>query len=233
MEKTKLLTILISVTLVLTLLNLYGTFNLYGRYDSFTGNVVAEQPSDEPSPTINEPSQPPRIQVNADDDPMKGSKNAPVTIIEFSDFQCPFCAKFFTQTLPLIEENYIKTGKVNLVYRDFPLNFHENAQKSAEAAECADEQGKFWEYHDKIFENQNALDATSLKQYAKDIGLDTGKFDDCLDSGKMVSEIQKDFRDGSSYGVSGTPAFFVNGISVVGAQPYSVFEQIIEQELDK
>src|SRR3989344_6219200 len=89
------------------------------------------------------------IFVSLDDDPVKGDPNAPITIVEFSDFQCPFCERFFTETLPLIEKNYIKTGKVRLVYRDFPLGFHENAEKAAEAAECADEQGKFWEYHDK------------------------------------------------------------------------------------
>lgn len=232
MEKTNLLTILISVTLFLTLVNLYGTFNLYSKFDSITEKIVAE-PETQPTPTINEPQQPSRVQVSADDDPVKGSKNAPVTIIEFSDFQCPYCARFFTQTLPLIEENYIKTGKVKLVYRDFPLSFHQHAQKAAEAAECADEQGKFWEYHDKIFENQNVLDTASLKQYAKDLGLDVTKFDGCLDSGRMASEVQKDFRDGSQYGVSGTPSFFINGINLVGAQPYSAFRQVIEQELNK
>lgn len=232
MEKTKLLTILIGVTLLLTVINLYGTFNLYNKFNFVSGNTAAEQPTNEPLPSINE-QQPLIIQVSADDDPVKGKKNAPVTIIEFSDFQCPFCGRFFAQALPLIEESYIKTGKVKLVYRDFPLSFHQYAQKAAEAAECADEQGKFWEYHDKIFENQNALDTSSLKQYAKDLGLDATKFNSCLDSGKMASEVQKDFKDGASYGVSGTPTFFINGVEVVGAQPYNIFEQIIEQELNK
>lgn len=225
--------VLISITLALTSINLYGTFNLYGKLDSIARKAVAGQQENEPSPDVNKPQLPSGIMVSADDDPSKGSKNAPVTIVEFSDFQCPFCARFYTQILPLMEENYINTGKVKLVYRDFPLGFHTNAQKSAEAAECADEQGRFWEYHNKIFENQNKLDTINLKQYAKDLGLDSKKFDSCLDSGKMASEVQKDFSDGSSYGVSGTPTFFINGIEVVGAQPYTVFQQIIEQELSK
>lgn len=110
-------------------------------------------------------------------------------------------------------------------------HFHENAQKAAEASECADEQGKFWEYHDTIFENQNLIDISSLKKYAADLGLNTAEFDSCLDSGEMASEVQKDFKDGQSYGVQGTPAFFINGIPISGAQPYEVFEQAIESQL--
>ncbi len=177
-------------------------------------------------PTIN-------MKTLADDDPVKGSENAPVTIIEFSDFQCPFCGRFFSQTLPLIESNYIKTGKVKLIFRDFPLGFHQYAQKSAEAAECADEQGKFWEYHDKIFENQAALSSANLKQWASEIGLDTNKFNDCLDSGKMASEVKKDMSDGTAVGIRGTPGFIINGKLVSGAQPFSVFQQIIDAELAK
>lgn len=184
-------------------------------------------------PQTLDPETPPVIEVSIDDDPVKGSDNASVTIIEFSDFQCQFCEKFYTQTLPSIEKNYIETGKVKLVYRDFPLNFHQNAQKAAEASECADEQNKFWEYHNKLFENQNTLDITSLKQYAKDLVLDASKFDNCLDSGQMASEVQKDFQDGTNYGVSGTPAFFINGRLVSGAQPFSAFKEIIDEELAK
>ncbi len=230
MEKIKLLIILVSLTLGLTIINLHSTLNLNEKFDSISGKVVEEKNN---QPTAGEP-QPSRIQVSLDDDPIKGSNNAPVTIVEFSDFQCPFCARFYFQTLPLIEEKYIKTGKVRFVYRDFPLStIHPHAQKAAEAAECADEQGKFWEYHNKLFENQNALDVSSLKQYAKDLGLDMVKFNNCLDSGIMASEVQKDFSDGTSYGVSGTPTFFINGIQIVGAQPYSTFEQVIESELKK
>jgi len=171
--------------------------------------------------------------VSIDDDAIEGNEDAPVTIIEFSDYECPFCERFYSQTLGQIRENYIDTGKVKLVYRDFPLSFHAQAQKAAEAAECAGEQGKYYEMHDKLFGEGVDGGVTSFKQYAKDIGLNTNDFNYCLDSGKMANEVQKDFSDGQNAGVQGTPAFFINGNQVTGAQPYSVFEQVIEQELNK
>lgn len=147
-----------------------------------------------------------------------------------------FLCEVFSADLPQIGKEYIKTGKVNFVYRDFPLSFHKHAQKSAEAAECANEQGKFWEYHDILYGNQSDWSSEGipkLKEYAKKLNLDTKKFDDCLDSGKYFQEVQKDFSDGQKYGVSGTPTFFINGIKLVGAQPYETFKRIIEQELQK
>lgn len=185
----------------------------------------------QPQPT--QPGQPQGGKISTDDDPSKGSEDAKVTIVEFSDYQCPFCGRFARDTLPLIVSEYVDTGKVRIVFRDFPIAGHQNAQKAAEASECADEQGKFWEYHDKLFANQQYLGIVDLKQYAKDLGLDSAKFDQCLDSGKYASEVQKDFQDGQSYGVSGTPTFFVNDIQIVGAQPFSVFKQAIEAELAK
>jgi protein-disulfide isomerase len=172
------------------------------------------------------------VDVKEGDSPSIGDKNAPVTIIEFSDFECPFCERFYTQSYKQIKANYVDTGKVRIVFKHFPLPFHANAQKAAEASECAREQGKFWEMHDKLFENQNAISISSLKGYAADLGLDTSKFNSCLDSGKYASRVQKDASDGSAAGVSGTPSFFINGKSVVGAQPYSVFQQAIEAELN-
>ncbi|HLD72767.1 MAG TPA: DsbA family protein [Candidatus Nanoarchaeia archaeon] len=166
-----------------------------------------------------------------DDDAIKGDKNAPVTIVEFSDYECPFCVKFYSETYSQIEKNYIKTGKVKFIYRDFPLGFHQNAQKAAEAAECAGEQWKYYEMHNKLFEKGVGGGAAGFKQYAKDLGLDQNKFNQCLDSGAMAQEVKKDLADGSKLGVSGTPAFFINGQEIVGAQPYAVFEQIIEQKL--
>lgn len=239
--KPNLLTVLIGITLILTLANLYYTANLQKKIVSLAGGSVlkSENSTTEALKEVqpkqpSQPSQPPsKVEVDTDDDPVKGYENAPVTIIEFSEYQCPFGGRFFKESLPQIEENYIKTGKVKHVFRDFPLSFHQYAQKAAEASECADEQGKFWEYHNKLFENQDALDTNNLKQYAKNLDLDTAKFNDCLDSGKMASEVQKDFNDGSQYGVSGTPTFFINGIKLVGAQPYSAFEQLVEQELNK
>lgn len=242
MDKMKVLTGLVIIVLVLTAVNLYSNFDMNKKLDSITAgskDIVKGEPTaaedTQPSPSANQPqpSQPSKVDVSTDDDPSKGSENAPVTIIEFSDFECPFCGRFFTQTLPQIEENYINDGKVRLVYRDFPLGFHPQAQKAAEAAECADEQGKFWEMHDKLFEDGVSGGVGSFKQYAEDLGLDTAKFNDCLDSGAMASEVQNDMQDGQSAGVSGTPTFFINGQKVVGAQPFSAFENIIDSELLK
>ncbi|MBE0524557.1 MAG: DsbA family protein [Methanosarcinales archaeon] len=221
MERSKLFTVLVTITIFLSLITLLAI------------NLNYKSNSNEELNTPTEPTQEnPKSQFSADDDPVKGSKEAPVTIIEFSDFECSFCASFSLQVLPLIEENYIQTGKVKLVFRDFPLDFHPHAKKAAEASECADEQDKYWEYHNKLFENQNALDIKNLKQYAADLGLDETEFNECLDSGTMTSEVEKDLQDGSGYGISGTPTFFISGIKVVGARPYEVFEQVIEQELN-
>jgi len=167
-------------------------------------------------------------EVSADDDPFLGNENAPITIVEFSDFQCPFCGKFAEETFPDLKSKYIDTGLVKIVFRDFPLvQIHQYAQKAAEASECADEQNKFWEYHDLIFKNQNALTVNDLKKYAFNLGLDTNQFDSCLDSGKYEDEVKKDMQDGINYGVTGTPAFFVNGKLLEGAQPLSAFEELI------
>lgn len=184
------------------------------------------------------------VKVSADDDPMIGDKSAKVTVIEFSDFQCPFCRRYWTQTLPLIKKNYIDTGKVKYVFRDYPLSFHPAAMPYALAAECADEQGKFWEFHDKIFEKQNEqgagtidyIGADAVKKIAADLGLDIEKFNSCFDSEKYKNEVQKDLADGSAAGVSGAPSFFIGNDKkgykiLVGAQPYSAFQAVIEAEL--
>jgi protein-disulfide isomerase len=219
------------------LFNLYATFNLSSKLDAISGRmampVVTEKQGQVQTQKQSEASDvegPKQPSVNRED-PFKGSPDAPVTIVEFSDFQCPYCARFYKNTLPQIEEKYIKTGKVKLIYKDFPLSFHQYAQKAAEAAECADEQGKFWEYHDKLFENQSQLDVASLKRYAAELGLDTQAFNECLDSGKMAAEVQQDFNEGKAKGVSGTPTFFINGQKLVGAQPFEAFERIIEEKL--
>jgi len=178
------------------------------------------------------PTPPAVVAASVDDDPAWGPEDAPVTIIEFSDFQCPFCSRFFVQTYPQIKQEY--EGQVRFVYRDFPLtSIHENAQKAGEAAECADEQGKFWDYHDTLFNNNSALDDASLKSYASQVGLDTATFNQCLDSGKYTEEVQKDYQEGISYGVTGTPAFFINGVTVIGAQPYANFKAAIDAALQE
>jgi len=179
--------------------------------------------------------------VTADDDAFLGNADAPVTMIEFSDFQCPFCRKLWKEVLPQLKKDYIDTGKVKFVYRDFPLSsIHEMAQPSAEAAECADEQGKFWEMHDKLFAEQEkkgqgtiAYTIDDLKKWAGQIGLNTAQFNDCLDTGKYKSEVEKDLADGAASGVQGTPASFINGQLVGGVQPYDNFKKIIEEILAK
>jgi len=169
-----------------------------------------------------------------DDDPVLGFENAPVTIVEFSDYQCPFCARFYLETFPKIKKEYIDTGKVRFIYRDFPLGFHEYAQKSAEASECADEQGKFWEYKGILFEKQaewSSMGITKFRDYASELGLNREDFDYCLDNNIMAQEVQDDLADGGKSGVSGTPAFFIGGELISGAQPFEVFKQKIESLL--
>ena len=187
-----------------------------------------EQPV--PTPTGPQPSGP--IEISADDDPVLGDVNTPITIIEFSDFQCPFCGRFFAETLPLIKQNYVDTGKAKFVYRDFPLSsIHPEATPAAEAAECADEQGKFWEFHNGLFENQASLSTALYQNLAEKYGLDIGQFEQCIGTRKYQSEVQADFSYGSGLGITGTPTVFINGKMIVGAQPYQAFQQAIETEL--
>ena len=230
-------TVYIFVIAVLAILLVVSVFTGgfgFGSNSGTTGNVVNNPtPTPTPTPLPSDNAAPVSAQALIDDDDVKGDKNAPVTIVEFSDYECPFCGRFYSDTYKQIDAEYIKTGKVKFVYRDFPLSFHPQAQKAAEAAECAGEQGKYYEMHNKLFESGVAGGVAGFKQYAKDLGLNSGKFDDCLDSGKMASEIQKDFNDGQNAGIQGTPGFIVNGQSISGAQPYSVFKQVIDAELAK
>ena len=167
-----------------------------------------------------------------DDDPFMGDENAPVTIVEFSDYQCPFCKRFRDQTLDQLKVEYVDTGKVKFVYRDFPLtSIHLYAQKTAEATECADDQGMFWEYHDIIFANPNALDVASLKQHAATLGLNAAEFNECLDSGKYSSEVSNDLSDGQRAGARGTPFFLIGNTVLSGAQPIEAFRSAIDAQL--
>ncbi|MCP5468004.1 MAG: thioredoxin domain-containing protein [Deltaproteobacteria bacterium] len=172
----------------------------------------------------------PRVDVSADDDHFKGAKDAKVTIIEFTDYQCPFCVRV-RPTIEQILKDY--DGQVKYVLRDFPLGFHAQAKKAAEAAQCAGDQGKYWEYSDKLWENQKDLQVPQLKEYAKAFNLDQAKFEQCLDSGKFAQEVAKDMNDGRKAGVTGTPAFFINGQALKGAKPYPAFKEVIDMELMK
>jgi protein-disulfide isomerase len=171
----------------------------------------------------------------SDADRVKGDVDAPVTIIEYSDFQCPYCQRFYEQTLGSIVENYVDSGQVNIVYRHFPLSFHQNAQIAAEASECAGDQDMFWELHDIMFDrgagDGTGLARADLESYASELGMDLDAFSECLDSGKYTEKVENDMATGATQGVRGTPGFLVNGVLVSGAQPYSVFEAAIEAAL--
>ena len=170
---------------------------------------------------------PPRLEVAAEG-PTLGAPKAKVTIVEFSDFQCPFCSRAEATVKEVMK---VYDGKVRLVYRDYPLPFHPQAEKAAEAAHCAGDQGKYWEMHEKLFANQQALEAPALKGYAKDLGLDQAKFDKCLDAGEKTGLVETNRKAGEKVGVTGTPAFFINGYMLSGAQPFEEFKAIIDGEL--
>jgi protein-disulfide isomerase len=182
----------------------------------------------------NAPTEP--VDIKVGNAPVKGDKNAPVTIIEYSDFECPFCGRFHQTTLPQLITDYIDKGKVQFAYKHFPLSFHKNSKNASLAAECAKEQGGdkvFYKYHDILYTNQTSLTVENLKKWAADMGLDTTKFNSCLDTQKYAKQVDADFNEGQSYGVSGTPAFFINGRLLTGAQPFSAFKTIVDEELAK
>jgi len=173
--------------------------------------------------------EPPRQHIAAADGPARGSASAPIEIIEFSDFQCPFCQRAY----PTVRQVLNTYGdRIRLVYRHYPLPNHPNARPAAEAAACAAEQGKFWQYHDRLFENQTKLSDADLKQHAAELGLNTAQFNACVDGHKPKAQVDADLRAGQEAGVDGTPAFFVNGRMVSGAQPYDVFKRVIDEELE-
>ena len=173
----------------------------------------------------------PRVEIATEGHPAKGPADAPVTIVEFSDFQCPFCK----QVVPTLDQITQKYGdRVRLVFRQFPLSsIHPFAQKAAEAALCANEQGKFWQMHDAMFGDQTKLEVPALKTTAAGLGVDKAKFDECLDSGRFAAKVKEDERAGALVGVNGTPALFINGRSFSGAQPFDALSQVIEEELAK
>jgi protein-disulfide isomerase len=160
----------------------------------------------------------------------RGPATAPVTIVEFSDFQCPYCSKAEATVKDLLELEKYK-GKLRLVYRDYPLPSHNLAPKAAEAAHCAGDQGKYWEFHDRLFAATPKLEVTDLKSYARDLKLDEGRFSKCLDSGEKGKVVADHFKAGNDAGVRGTPAFFINGRLISGAQKLEAFTALIDAEL--
>lgn len=174
--------------------------------------------------------QPPRIDVEVGDNPSIGPKDAPVTIIEFTDYQCPFCTRVRPTINQIIDEY---KDKVRYVLRDFPLSFHQFAKKAHEAAHCAGDQGKYWNYNKELWANQQALQVDKLKEYAKKIKLNIDKFEDCLNKGKYTKTVEENVAYGSSVGAQGTPSFFINGIFFSGARPLADFKEVIDRELKK
>jgi len=201
--------------------------------------VAAPQPTPQAVPQAPSPRAPSPtaavidMKTLSDDDPFLGKDDAPVIMVEFSDYECPFCARFYKQTLPQIKSKYIDTGKVKFVYRDYPLSFHPQAEPAALAANCAGEQGKYFEFHDKVFDVGGAAGKsnTDYKKWVEELGLDTAAWEECIVDPAQKQEIQKDFLDGGAAGVTGTPGFIINGKLVSGAQPFSAFEQVIEAAL--
>lgn len=180
----------------------------------------------------------PKDPMNIAKEPFKGAANAKIAVIEFSDFQCPFCGRYDKETYPQLEKEYIETGKIKYVWRDYPLDFHKQAFKAAEAAHCAGEQGKFWDMHDHLFENQKNLALEELPKYAESLKLNKTLFQQCLDSGRYAEDIKKDMTEAGNAGISGTPSFLIglvqpNGTvkvtkKLVGAKPYAEFKAAID-----
>lgn len=172
--------------------------------------------------------EPPRAAVETGDNPSMGPKDAPIVIVEFTDYECPFCGRV-RPTITEVMDKY--KDQIRYVLRDYPLPFHGNAKKAHEAAHCAGDQGKYWEMNKLLFQNQKAIGVSDLKKYAADIGLNQSKFDKCLDSAKHAKKVDDNQSYGGKVGVNGTPAFFVNGIALSGAQPAGAFIEIIDAEL--
>ncbi len=168
-----------------------------------------------------------QVKLNGDE-PTKGDNKAKIVVVEFSDFQCPFCKRAASNGASIVKEY---GDKVKYVFKQFPLSFHDKAHKASEASLCMHDQGKFFEYHDKLFENNQALEEADLKKYATEVGGDAAKFEECLKSGKNKAKVDRDMADGQKYGVSGAPTYFVNGEAVVGAVPYEEIKKVIDEAL--
>ncbi len=241
---------ILSASIILFSLIIGGSI-IYAAKKIITPRLASVQQSSVPASqyatvtTSQDPSGPTKVSI--DNDPVLGNKDAPVTIIEFIDFECPFCKKSFQDVIPKLKQQYMDAGKVKLVLRDFPLNFHENAHKEAEAGECVRDQGGdsvYFKYHDQIYtqtkSNGTGLALTQLPVIAKGLGLNVKQFQQCLDSGKYKDEVDKDIADGIAAGVSGTPSWFIGkpgsdgamtATPLVGAQPFAAFKIIIDQQL--
>ena len=188
---------------------------------------LAQQATLLPQPTTKTPV---RYDIPVGNNPYIGPENAPITLIEFSDYECPYCKKWFEETYTPLMAAY--AGKIRFVYRDFPLTgLHANASPAAEAADCSGDQGKYWPFHDKLFSGEMLLGQDAYLKYASDLGLDLTSFKNCLDTHQSQTAVEANYTFAYNLGIQSTPTFFINGLAVVGAQPLSVFQQIIDQEL--
>jgi len=248
--KILLLSIISVAVLISVLLSAWGLYertsmqieiaNLNNKIERMSTDLSAIKTAARPGAA---PAAPPPVVekvVSIDDDPIKGDPKAPVTIIEFSDYECPFCKRANDSSIKQIDEEYISKGKVRLVFRDYPLPFHKKATSAAVAANCAGEQGKYWEMHDFLFESKDNLDMPIIMGSVGELGLDKAKFTACVNDKSKEKEITKDLEDGKKYGVRGTPSYFIGrttdgneitGTFVRGAQPYSVFKEHIDEQL--
>ncbi len=197
------------------------------------GETSAPDPT-EPAATEPAPRPTPASIAPADDAMVLGDPDAPVTIVEFSDYQCPYCATYFADTWLQIKSEFVDTGRVRYVFKDYPLTgLHPEAPQAHAAARCAGEQGAYWDMHDRLFENQSRWGSSSnqsvvFEEVAADLGLDASSFAACLESGKWDDAVDADVSEGASLGVRGTPTFFIDGYPIVGARPFETFEQVIE-----
>jgi len=194
----------------------------------------------QPAPQTGQPSAPRDIVLSLTDAPTEGKPNAPVTLVEFTDYECSFCARHVKETYPQLKHDYIETGKVRYVFRNFPLeSIHKQSFKAHEAATCAADQGKFWEMHDRLFASQPALTPPQLITYAQAVGLDAEKFQACFNADAHAAQIRKDISDGERAGVTGTPTFFLGSTTpnsptlkvtntLIVAKPYSAFKEAID-----
>lgn len=202
-----------------------------GQVEKEAAQEVVAPPEVEPEAVLGEDD---RAEIEKGGAAVKGEKGAPVTIVEFSEYECPFCKRYVDETYSQIWDEY--GDQIYYVFHDYPLPFHPHAQQTAEAARCAGDQEGYWEMHDLLFANRDKWAAESkidetLSSYAAELNLDTAEFDTCLSSGKHTQAVKDDFELGKKVGVSGTPSFFINGQMLVGAQPFSAFKSLIDVEL--
>jgi protein-disulfide isomerase len=197
----------------------------------FAGFMIWGQPAAASAPAADQTSQKTtRVKVDDGGNPALGPANAPITIVEFSDYQCPYCRQWYSQVYPRLLQAY--PDKIRFVYRDFPLSsIHPEAEPAAEAADCAGEQGRYYDFHDKLFTGELELSSAAYTQYAQELGLDQVKFKDCVSSQRFKNEVMTDSESAANLGVRSTPTFFINGVILIGAQPFEAFKEVIDKEL--